>query len=291
MIRSLLFVPGDSERKLSKAFDAGADMVILDLEDSVADDNKDAARQLSAEAARERTGIAVRINPLASGRAEADLAAVVPARPDVIVLPKPRSGADVAHLSALLSVEEAKADRPDGAIRIIAIATETAGALFGLGTYSGASARLCGLSWGAEDLSAALGASRVRDETGRLRHPFELARTLCLAGARTADVTPIDTVFTDFRDEAGLSGEARAAADDGFEGKLAIHPAQVPIINRAFTPSAEAVAAAQRVVDAFAAAPGAGVVAVDGRMLDRPHLENARRCLARANALKDDRAD
>lgn len=284
-MRSLLFVPGDSERKLAKAFDAGADVVILDLEDSVAAERKAHARALVSEAAAGRERVAVRVNALGSGLAEDDLSAVVPARPDMIVLPKAETGADVTHLSALLSVEEARAGVPDGSIRILAIATETAAALFGLGTYRGASGRLAGLAWGGEDLSAALGATRVRDESGALTDPYALARTLCLAGARAAAVAPVDTVFTDFRDEAGLRREAEAAAADGFEGKLAIHPAQVPVINDAFTPSAEALGHARRVVEAFAAAPGAGVVSLDGRMLDRPHLASAERLLARAAGL------
>jgi citrate lyase subunit beta/citryl-CoA lyase len=284
-MRSLLFVPADSERKLARAFDAGADVVILDLEDSVAAGRKADARALAAEAAAGRPGVAVRVNPLASGLVEEDLAAVVSARPGFIVLPKAETGADVAHLSALLSVAEARADVADGATGIIAIATETAAALFGLGTYGGSTARLAGLTWGAEDLSTALGATRTRDAAGALTHPYALARSLCLAGARAAGVTPVDTVFTDFRNDAGLRAEAEAAAADGFEAKLAIHPAQVAPINEAFTPSAQALAEARRVVEAFRAEPGAGVVSLDGRMLDRPHLRNAQRLLDRAARL------
>jgi len=280
-MRSLLFVPGDSERKLARGFDAGADVVILDLEDSVSADGKARARGLAAEAAAGRTGVAVRVNALSTGLTEDDLAAVVPARPDMIMLPKAETGADVAHLSALLSVAEARAGVPDGATRILPIATETAAALFGLGTYGGTSARLVGLAWGAEDLSTALGARRVRDEAGALTGAFALARTLVLAGARAAGVTPVDTVFTDFRDDAGCRREAEAAAADGFEGKLAIHPAQVPVINAAFTPSEAALAEAREIVAAFAASPGVGVVSLGARMLDRPHLIAAERLLAR----------
>jgi citrate lyase subunit beta/citryl-CoA lyase len=287
-MRSWLFVPGDSERKIQKARACGADILILDLEDSVAPAAKAAARQLAAEAipllARP---VAVRINPLGSGLADDDLAAVMPARPDVVVLPKAESARDVAELSARLAVHEAECGIPDGATRVMAIATETAASLFGLGGYAAAGGqRLAGLAWGAEDLAAALGASRRRDATGRYTDTFRLARTLCLAGAVAASVDPIDTVFTNFRDEAGLAAECAEAAADGFLGKMAIHPAQVPVINAAFTPGAEAIAEAEAVRAAFAAAPGAGVVAVDGRMLDLPHLVQAERLLARAAALR-----
>lgn len=287
-MRSWLFVPGDSDRKLARAFESGADVVILDLEDSVAPERKNFARDLVAEAIRAapaRATIAVRINPLGSGLAEKDLAAVMPARPGLVVLPKSERGADVAHLAALLGVAEAEADAPDGSTRIMAIATETARALFGLGSYDNAGARLAALTWGAEDLSAALGATRTRHPDGRLTDTFALARTLCLAGAAAADVPAIDTVFTDFRDEDGLRAEADAAASDGFVGKLAIHPAQIGPINAAFTPDPGAVARAIAVVEAFAASPGSGVVALDGRMLDRPHLTAAERLLARAKTL------
>lgn len=280
-LRSWLFVPGDSERKIARAFGAGADVVIFDLEDSVAPERKGMARVLVAEAlAAAPVPAAVRINPLAGPHVADDLVAVMPGRPSIVVLPKSERGADVEHLGAMLAVHEAEAGIPDGATRIHAIATETARALFGLGSYE--AGRLVALSWGAEDLSAALGATRVRRDDGTLTGPFEHARTLCLAGAVAAGVAPIDAPFTDFRDLAGLEGEAVAAAADGFLGKLAIHPAQVGPINAAFTPSAEAVAHARAVLEAFAASPGAGVVSLGGRMLDRPHLVNAERLLARA---------
>lgn len=285
-MRSHLFVPGDSERKLAKAFDAGADVVILDLEDSVSAERKAAARALVREALADAPArVAVRVNALGGGLVEADLAAVMPARPTIIVLPKAETGADVQHLSAMLAVHEAEAGIADGATQIHAIVSETARALFGLGTYEGASARLVAMSWGAEDLSAVLGAQRVREADGALTPTFALARTLCLAGAVAAGVAPIDTVHTDFRDEAGLEAHARAAAADGFLGKLAIHPSQVPIINAAFTPDPEAIAHAERVVAAFARDPSAGVASLDGRMIDRPHLVNAERLLARAAAI------
>ncbi|ORE94359.1 HpcH/HpaI aldolase [Stappia sp. 22II-S9-Z10] len=283
LMRSFLFVPGDSEKKLGKAYDSGADVVILDLEDSVSMDRKAAARGLVAEAAANAPGyVAVRVNALDTGMVDEDLSAVMAARPSMIVLPKSETGADVAHLAAKLSVLEAENGIAEGATQVLAIATETAQAMFGLGTYRTAGPRLAAMTWGLEDLSAALGVSRTRNEVGRITDPFALARTLCLAGAKAAGVLPIDSVYTDFRDAEGLAAEAREAAADGFLGKLAIHPAQVAVINEAFTPSAEAVAAARRIVEAFAAAPGAGVVALDGKMVDRPHLVNAQALLARA---------
>ena len=282
-MRSFLFVPGDSEKKLAKAYQSGADVVILDLEDSVSADRKAQARDLVREAAKDAPGyVAIRVNALDTGLTEDDLAAVMPSRPSMIVLPKSESGADVAELGARLAVHEAQCGIEDGATRVLAIATETAKAMFGLGTYEAAGPRLAGLAWGLEDLSAALGASRTRRSDGRITDPFALARTLCLAGAKAAGVHPIDAVFTDFRDPEGLAREAREAAADGFLGKMAIHPAQVAVINEAFTPDADAVAAAKRIVAAFAAEPGAGVVSMDGRMVDRPHLVNAQQLLARA---------
>ncbi|RAH99360.1 CoA ester lyase [Acuticoccus sediminis] len=284
-MRSFLFVPGDSEKKLAKAYDSGADVVILDLEDSVSADRKPAARALVREAAADAPGtVAIRVNALDTGLVDDDLAAVMAARPAMIVLPKSETGADVAHLSARLSVHEAEQDVADGATRVLAIATETARAMFGLGTYDAAGPRLAAMTWGLEDLSAALGVSRTRDENGRVTDPFAFARTMCLAGAKAAGVLPIDAVYTDFRNSEGLARESREAAADGFLGKLAIHPAQVAVINEAFTPSAEAVAAARRIVAAFEENPGAGVVSLDGRMVDRPHLINAQQLLARVGA-------
>ena len=285
-MRSWLFVPGDSERKLARAFDAGADVVILDLEDSVADGRKAAARALVREAAEGApSAVAVRINPLGGAHSAADLAAIMPAAPAFIVLPKSEAGRDVTRLSAELAVLEAEAGIAEGATRIMAIATETAASLFGLGTYRGASGRLAALAWGMEDLSTALAATRTRDEAGALTHPYALARTLCLAGAHAADVAPIDTVHTAIRDEAGLAATAAAAAADGFFGKMAIHPAQVDAINAAFTPSEAALGEARAIVAAFEADPDAGVLSLDGRMIDRPHLENAKRLLGRAASL------
>jgi citrate lyase subunit beta/citryl-CoA lyase len=288
-MRSLLFVPGDSPKKLAKALESGADALILDLEDSVAPDRKPEARatalafltDVGAPAARPR--LLVRVNGLDTGLIDADLDAVVAGRPDAILLPKAEGGPSVIHLDAKLAAREAIAGLPDGAIQIMAIATETAAALFAAGTYAGASRRLAALTWGAEDLSADLGAETNRDDEGRFTGPFRLARSLCVAAAAAAKVAALDTVFVDFRNAQGLRREAEEARRDGFTGKLAIHPGQVAVINEVFTPSAAAIAKAKAVVAAFAAAPGVGVVGIDGLMYDRPHLERAKRILVRAN--------
>jgi citrate lyase subunit beta / citryl-CoA lyase len=275
-MRSLLFVPADSERKIARGLASGADVVILDLEDSVAAANKPAARRLAAETLKGRRGgpmLIVRVNALASGLLEADLEAVMPAGPDGFMQPKTRNAEDVKTLAAMAG---------SGGLPIIAIATETARALFGLASYAEAVPPLAGVTWGAEDLSSDLGAEASRDEAGALTDPYRLARTLCLAGARAAGVEPIDTVYVNYRDHQGLEAECRAAARDGFTGKMAIHPDQVAPINRAFTPGPEAVARAQRIVEAFQAAGDAGVVGLDGEMLDRPHLVRAEQLLARA---------
>jgi citrate lyase subunit beta / citryl-CoA lyase len=288
-MRSLLFVPGDSPKKLAKALESGADALILDLEDSVAPDRKPVARatalafltEVGAAAARPR--LLVRVNGLDTGLIDADLDAVVAGRPDAILLPKAEGGPSVIHLDAKLAAREAIAGLPDGAIQIMAIATETAAALFAAGTYAGASRRLAALTWGAEDLSADLGAETNRDDEGRFTGPFRLARSLCVAAAAAAKVAALDTVFVDFRNAQGLRREAEEARRDGFTGKLAIHPGQVAVINEVFTPSAAEIAKAKALVAAFAAAPGVGVVGIDGLMYDRPHLERAKRILVRAN--------
>jgi citrate lyase subunit beta/citryl-CoA lyase len=287
-MRSLLFVPADSERKLAKGLDSGADVLLIDLEDSVALDAKENARAVAARflaEARERSErprLYVRVNALDTGETDADLAAVMPAAPEGIMLPKSVSGASVQQLDAKLAVHEAQNDLDDGATRIVIVATETAASLFNLGSYAGASARLDGLSWGAEDLSADIGALGNRDASGAFTEPFRMARNLCLFGAVAAGAIPIDTVFTNFRDLDGLRREAEEALRDGFTAKMAIHPAQVPVINEVFTPSQDAIADARRIVDAFAAAGDPGVVGLDGEMLDRPHLRRAEKLLARA---------
>ena len=287
-MRSLLFVPADGGSKLAKAMASGADAVIVDLEDSIAPERKAHARELAAEFLKDavprtsRPRLLVRINGLQTGLADADLDAVVAARPDAIMLPKAEGGAAVTHADAKLATREAIAGLPDGHVKIVAIATETAQALFLAGTYRGASARLTGLTWGAEDLSAELGAEANRDADGRFLDPYRLARVLCIAGAANAEVAAIDTVYVDFRNDAGLRRECEEARRDGFTGKMAIHPAQVAVINDVFTPKPEAIARAQAIVAAFAATPGAGTVGIGGVMYDRPHLARAKQVLARA---------
>jgi citrate lyase subunit beta/citryl-CoA lyase len=286
-VRSLLFVPGDDPRKLDRALAAGADAVILDLEDSVSLEKKEEARRLvlgflqENDDARGRPRLYVRINALSTPFCEGDLDAVMTGAPDGIVLPKAGGGSDIALLHARLSVREALHGLADGRTQIVAIATESARALFTLGTYGGVSTRLAGLAWGAEDLSADIGALAARAE-GTWTEPFRLARNFCLFGAAAAGVSAVDTVYTDFRDLEGLKGECEAAARDGFSGKLAIHPDQVPVINEAFAPAPGAVLRAEQIVAAFAAAGDAGVISLDGVMLDRPHLKAAKRLLARA---------
>ncbi len=287
-MRSLLFVPGDSRRKLDKAMASGADAILIDIEDSVAAAAKPAAREAVRAFLAEtvplprRPRLYVRINGLTTGLADADLDGVMPGRPDGIMLPKACGGADVTHLGAKLAVREVENDITDGSTRIIAIATETARAVFALGTYAGASRRLEGLTWGGEDLSADLGAEQNRDAAGLWLEPYRIARALTLMGAAAAEVAAIDTVFVNFRDLEGLAAECEDARRDGFVAKMAIHPDQVAVINRVFTPDADAVAWAEAVVAAFAANPDAGVVGIEGEMIDRPHLLRARRVLARA---------
>jgi citrate lyase subunit beta / citryl-CoA lyase len=287
-MRSLLFVPGDSEKKLAKALESSADGLILDLEDSVGLAAKPQARGTvaafigAARARAVRPRLYVRVNPLDSGLTEADLDAVMAAGPDGIMLPKSLCGADVQRLGVKLAVREAENGLVDGATRILAIATESARALFGLASYAGASARLEGLAWGAEDLGADIGSETYRLPDGGYTGPYRLARDLTLFAAVAADAAPIDAVFVNFRDEVGLRAECLAARRDGFTAKMAIHPAQVPVINELFSPSPEAIARARAIAAAFEAAPSAGVLSVDGEMLDLPHLKRARKVLERA---------
>ena len=291
-MRSFLFIPGDSPKKLDKGMGSGADALLLDLEDSISPQRKAEARATTAaflkdaRTAKDRPRLYVRINGLATGLTDADLDAVVAVHPDGIMFPKAEGGAAVMHCDAKIAAREAIHGLPDGALDIIAIATETAAALFLAGTYAGSSKRLKGLTWGAEDLSVELGAEANRDRDDNFLAPYQLARSLCLAGAAAAQVQAIDTVYVDFRNDTGLRRECEEARRDGFTGKMAIHPAQVEAINEVFTPTAEAIKRAEAVIAAFAANPGAGTVGIGGMMYDRPHLERARQLLARAKANK-----
>jgi len=287
MNRSFLFVPADSERKLAKAGGAGADALILDLEDSVAPTARPAARANAADYLKDAENVWVRINPFDSEDAMADLEVVMPSAPCGIVLPKPRSAADVIALSRRIDVLEQELGIEQGQTRIIALCTERPEALFTLGGYAGATDRLFGLSWGAEDLSAAVGASTNRDAEGNWLPLYEMARSFCLLAAAAAEVTALDTVFTDFRNEEGLLRYAANARRDGFSGMLAIHPAQVEVINSAFSPNAAEIEQAQRIVALFEENPGAGTVGLDGRMVDRPHLLQAQRILKMAQQTKN----
>lgn len=283
-LRSMLFVPGDSERKLAKAPATGADVLILDLEDAVDAARLPAARVIVREylAARPESGpeLWVRINPLDSGLALDDLAAVVRSAPDAILLPKGQGAQAIVTLDHYLTALEAREGLEPGAIGIMPVATETAGAMFNLGGYADCSPRLRGLTWGAEDLAAVLGAASNRREDGEYDFTYQLARSLCLLGATAAGVPAIDTIWGNFRDTEGLRKDAARARRAGFTGKIAIHPDQVAAINEAFTPDPADVERARRIVQAFEQAPGAGTLQLDGEMLDRPHLKQAMRILA-----------
>ncbi len=287
MMRSLLFVPADGGAKLDKAMASGADAVILDLEDSITPERKAQARAAAleflkaAQTKKPRPRLLVRINGLDTGMIDADLEAVVAGRPDAIVFPKAEGGASVVHLDAKLTAREAIAGLPEGGIKILAQAVESAAGLFLAGTFRDASARLIGMTWGPEDLSAELGAEANRDAAGQLTEPYRLARNMCLFGAAAAKLPAIETVYVDFRNSEGLRRDTQDARRDGFSGRLAIHPAQVAVINEVFTPSPEQIAQAKTVVAAFAARPGAGAVGIDGKMYDRPHLLRAQALLAR----------
>ena len=282
--RSWLFAPGDSERKMEKAAAGPADVVLLDLEDAVAEDVKPWARAmisafLAAQPEPDRSRLWVRVNPLDGPHALADLAAVLPARPGGVMLPKSRGRADVEILDPYLSALEVAAGIERGSTKVIVLVTETAESMFTTGTYRGAP-RLAALTWGAEDLADSVGASENRNADGSYGFTYELARSLCLLGAVAAGVEPVDTVEPDFRDLARLRERAGKVRRDGYRGMLAIHPAQVDVINAAFTPTGEELAEAQEIVDLFAAHPGAGTIGHKGAMLDRPHLARAQALLA-----------
>jgi citrate lyase subunit beta/citryl-CoA lyase len=286
-MRSFLFVPGDDERKIANALDSAADALILDLEDAVAPQRKAAAREVCTpvlRSAKTAKKMFVRINGLDTPHALADLAAVVAGKPFGVMLPKSSCGNDVRRLSLYLEAMEAREGVDMGSVRILPIVTETAGSMFGLGSYSDpAIPRLFGMLWGGEDLAADVGATGNRGEDGRYAAVYELARSLCLFGAATAGVLAIDAVYTNFRDSEGLKAEALEGLRSGFGAKAAIHPSQIEVINEAFTPSRSDIEWAERVIAAFAANGGGGVAAIDGRMLDRPHLRSAQRVLDRAH--------
>jgi citrate lyase subunit beta/citryl-CoA lyase len=289
-MRSYLFVPGDSERKLEKSVQSGADCLLIDLEDSVSATHKIAAREMAAAFIKKTVGskgtrpyLTVRVNALSSGLAADDLSSVIPSRPDGILLPKSEGGMDVQRLSVMIAIDEARAGIEEGATDIHALITESAIGILNAGTYAGVSDRLKSLSWGGEDLAADIGAQSNRDDSGCYTDIFRLARANTILAAAAASVDAVDSVFVDFRDEAGLERECLEAVRDGFTGKMAIHPSQVPVINRIFTPSAEAIEKACRIVDLFeSSGPDAGVMSLDGKMVDQPHLKLAKRILGRA---------
>ncbi len=285
-MRSLLFVPADAGPKLDKAMASGADAVIIDLEDSISPERKQHARAAcleylkSAQQKPQRPRLLVRINGLDTGMTDADLAAIVPGKPDAILFPKAEGGESLVHLDAKLTAQEAIAGVTEGSIKVLAQNVESSLGLFLAGTFRGVSQRLIGMTWGPEDLSAELGAEANRDAQGILTEPYRLARSICLFGAAAAKVQAIETIYPDFRNTEGLRRETLDSRRDGFTGRLAIHPAQVPVINEVYTPSAEQIEKAKAVIAAFAAQPGAGAVGIDGKMYDRPHLVRAQRLLA-----------
>ena len=287
-LRSLLFVPGDSQRKFDKAAQSGADALILDLEDAVAPSRKDEARAIVSTLLEDRTPrdwlFFVRINPLGTGLTDADLSAVVKPGLDGILLPKANGAPDVSAIAATLDRLEAAAGMQPGSVRIAVVSTETPRAMFNLGSYAPAHPRLVALTWGAEDLAAAIGATNNKEPDGSWTSPYVVARSLCLFAAAAAEVLGIETLYADFRDPEGLERDCRRSRRDGFTGRIAIHPDQVAVINRAYSPSDEEIAEARRIVEAFAAQPDAGTLGIDGKMYDIPHLIAARKTLAAAGA-------
>ena len=276
-LRSLLFVPGDQPERMEKALGSGADALILDLEDAVAPDRKKEARACVAKflsSGPRAVTLFVRINSLGSGMADSDLAAIIPGKPDGIMLPKAEGG------RSLFDLDQRLKDLGDTKAAILPIATETPAAIFAVGTYGDVTPRLCALTWGAEDLPAAIGAATSREEDGRYTSPYEMARSLLLFGAHAAGVPAIETVYPAFRDLDGLRVYAVQGRRDGFSGMMAIHPAQVEVINEAFTPSKAEIAWAKRVVELFEKNPGKGVLSLDGKMVDAPHLNQAKRLLS-----------
>jgi len=285
MMRSLLFVPADGGKKLDKAMASGADAVIVDLEDSIAPDRKAEARKLAqaflkdARSAKERPRLLVRVNGLETGMIDDDLDAIVAGAPDAILFPKAEGGTTVTHVDAKLTAREAIAGLQERHVKILAQTVESAAGFFSAGTYRGCTSRLIGMTWGPEDLSSEIGAEANRDAGGRLTEPYRLARTFCLLGATAAKTAAYETIYVDFRNDEALRKDTEEAKRDGFVGRLAIHPAQVPVINDVFKPSEAQITKAKAVVAAFAANPGAGTVGIDGKMYDRPHLVRAKALL------------
>lgn len=283
-LHSLLFVPGDSERKFAKAQSAGADALILDLEDSVAPVKKEEARlivsQLLNDPAPRPWKFFVRVNALGTGMAFDDLAAVVKPGLDAILIPKAEGASDLAQISDALDRLEAKAGMAQGTVKIAVVATETATAMFNLGSYVPAHPRLVAMTWGAEDLAVVIGSTANKDDDGEWTFPYQVVRTQCLIAAAAAGVQSIDTLYSDYTDLVGLEANCNKARRDGFSGRIAIHPDQVSVINFCFTPSEAELAEARMIADAFAAQPDAGTIGLNGKMYDIPHLNAARKVLA-----------
>ena len=289
-MRSLLFVPADGGSKLDKAMASGADGVIIALEDSIAPEGKAAARQMAFDFLKSnapkanRPQLLVRINGLDTGMTDDDLAAIVPGKPDALLFPKAEGGTSVIHLDAKLAAQEAVAGLAEGSIKVLAQTVESSLGLFLAGTFRGSSKRLIGMTWGPEDLAAEIGAEANREADGSLTEPYRIARAMCLLGATAAKLPAIETIHVDFRNLDALRKDTELARRDGFTGRLAIHPAQVPVFNEVFTPSQAQIEKAKAIVAAFAAKPGAGAVGIDGRMYDRPHLARAQALLSRTGA-------
>lgn len=285
-LRSLLFVPGDSEKKFTRASQGNADVLILDLEDSVAPAIKPQAREIVAgwldRAQDVAAALFVRPNPLDSGMIDEDLAAVV--RPGLagLLVPKANGAEDIAEIARKLDQLEAAAGMAPGTVKIAVVSTETPLAMFNLQSYTPPHPRLVGLTWGAEDLGAAIGATDNKEPDGSWTFPYQVARAQCLFASAAAGVVPIDTLYANFRDPEGLEIDCRKARRDGYLGRIAIHPDQVDTINRCFSPSEEEVAQARKIVDAFTANPELGTIGIDGKMYDIPHLKAAHKTLAAA---------
>lgn len=283
-LRSMLFVPGDSERKFAKASAIGADALILDLEDAVAPSMKEAARAhvaaLLDDKAERSWRFFVRVNPFDTDMTFDDMAAVVKPGLDGLLIPKANGAQDLIRIGAELDRLEGDAGMEPGTVKLAVVATETAQAMFNLGSYAPPPSRLVAMTWGAEDLAAAIGATDNKEADGSWTFPYQVARAQCLFAATAAEVLPLDTLYADFRDPEGLEKDCRRARRDGFTGRIAIHPDQVEVINRAFSPTPEQLLEAQAIVDAFAASPNAGTLGIGGKMYDIPHLKAARRTLA-----------